>query len=97
MTLDHSAGRYTQTPAQWADDWLTPDEARAQRAAEGSTPSHSVPAPRNPQSIHHTPAQSKLSRIVQRVCQAIAYATIALCIVGLWYIGCIISWVLSAH
>lgn len=100
MTVAHSPSTYTTTPAQWADDWLTPDEARALRA-EDRAAALSRPAPAKPLSALHAPAahrsRSKLSQVVQRIAQGIAYALIAASIVGLWYIGCLISWALSAH
>lgn len=100
MTLDHAPTAYTH-PAQWADDWLTPTERRALRATESTPASYTPQRAQNALSQAHsaapTPQRSTLSRIVQRIAQAVAYSAIALCIVGLWYIGCQISWILSAH
>jgi hypothetical protein len=100
VTYTPAPSAYSSTPAQWADDWLTPDEARALRATESLAklrPAHSAPATRNPLSGRPVPRQSTLSQIIQRTCQTIAYSAIGLSIVGLWYIASMISWALSAH
>lgn len=98
MTLDHAATHYA-TPAQWADDWLTPTERKALRAIEASPWPHTRRAPGNTLSVQPRaiPTRSKLSRVVQRACQTIAWSLIGLAIVGLSYIACCMAWALSAR